>query len=81
LQGWFPTLVGYGLQGFGKFGFYEMFKDVYKGALGDKAEQYQTVGFLVSSACAEVIADLMLCPFEAVSGFLFMINQAHSFRF
>jgi len=64
--GWFPTLVGYGLQGFGKFGFYEMFKDVYKNALGDKAAKYQTVGFLVSSACAEVIADVMLCPFEAL---------------
>ena len=55
------------MQGFGKFGFYEMFKDVYKAALGEKAAQYQTVGFLVSSACAEVIADVMLCPMEAVS--------------
>ena len=44
-----------------------MFKDVYKGVLGDKAAQYQTVGFLVSSACAEVIADVLLCPWEAVS--------------
>ena len=44
-----------------------MFKDVYKGALGAKAAQYQTIGFLVSSACAEVIADVLLCPFEAVS--------------
>lgn len=44
-----------------------MFKDVYKGALGEKAYQYQTVGFLVSSACAEVIADVLLCPWEAVS--------------
>ena len=44
-----------------------MFKDVYKGALGEKAAQYQTVGFLVSSACAEVIADVLLCPMEAVS--------------
>ena len=44
-----------------------MFKDVYKGALGEKAAQYQTIGFLVSSACAEVIADVLLCPFEAVS--------------
>ena len=59
--------MGYGLQGFGKFGFYEMFKDVYRGALGEKAAQYQTVGFLVSSACAEVIADVLLCPWEAVS--------------
>jgi len=64
--GWFPTLVGYSMQGFGKFGFYEMFKDVYKAALGEKAAQYQTVGFLVSSACAEVIADVMLCPMEAL---------------
>jgi solute carrier family 25 phosphate transporter 3 len=44
-----------------------MFKDVYKGALGEKAYQYQTIGFLVSSACAEVIADVLLCPWEAVS--------------
>jgi solute carrier family 25 phosphate transporter 3 len=64
--GWFPTLVGYGLQGFGKFGFYEVFKDVYRAALGAKADQYQTVGFLVSSACAEVIADCLLCPMEAL---------------
>ena len=70
------------MQGFGKFGFYEMFKDVYKGALGEKAAQYQTVGFLVSSACAEVIADVMLCPMEAVSNttelirpILFMIDS------
>jgi solute carrier family 25 phosphate transporter 3 len=64
--GWFPTLVGYGAQGFGKFGFYEMFKDVYRGALGEKADQYQTMGFLISSACAEVIADCLLCPWEAL---------------
>ncbi len=55
------------MQGFGKFGFYEMFKDVYKNALGESAARYQTVGFLVSSACAEVIADCLLCPMEAVS--------------
>jgi solute carrier family 25 phosphate transporter 3 len=66
-HGWFPTLVGYGLQGFCKFGFYEMFKDVYKAAVGpENAAKYQTVGFAVSSACAEFIADMALCPFEAV---------------
>jgi len=64
--GWLPTLIGYSAQGFGKFGFYEIFKDVYKWALGSSAAQYQTVGFLVSSACAEIIADTMLCPFEAL---------------
>merc|ERR1712060_688759 len=36
------------------------------GALGAKADQYQTIGFLVSSACAEVIADCLLCPWEAL---------------
>jgi solute carrier family 25 phosphate transporter 3 len=65
--GWHATLLGYSAQGFGKFGFYEIFKDVYKKALGPKAAEYQTIGFLASSACAEVIADTFLAPFEAVS--------------
>jgi solute carrier family 25 phosphate transporter 3 len=43
-----------------------MFKDVYKNAFGESAAKYQTFGFLASSACAEVIADVFLCPFEAV---------------
>jgi solute carrier family 25 phosphate transporter 3 len=34
--GWTPTLIGYSLQGLGKFGFYEMFKDVYKKIVGDE---------------------------------------------
>ncbi len=33
--GWSPTLVGYSLQGLGKFGFYEIFKDVYKNIVGE----------------------------------------------
>jgi len=67
VQGWLPTLIGYSAQGFGKFGFYEMFKDVYKYSFGASAAKYQTVGFLLSSACAEVIADCFLAPMEAVS--------------
>jgi solute carrier family 25 (mitochondrial phosphate transporter), member 3 len=59
--------LGYSAQGFGKFGFYEIFKDVYKYSFGANAAKYQTVGFLLSSACAEVIADCFLAPFEAVS--------------
>jgi solute carrier family 25 phosphate transporter 3 len=59
--------LGYSAQGFGKFGFYEMFKDVYKGLFGTSAAKYQTIGFLASSACAEIIADTFLAPFEAVS--------------
>lgn len=64
--GWLPTFVGYSLQGTAKFGFYEMFKDVFASIAGDKAEKYKVVGFAVSSACAEVIADVLLCPFEAL---------------
>lgn len=64
--GWQPTFIGYSLQGSAKFGFYELFKDVYKKIMGNKAAQYQTVGFLLSSACAEVIADCLLCPMESL---------------
>ena len=70
-----PTFLGYSAQGFGKFGFYEIFKDVYKWALGPNAAKYQTLGFLASSACAEVIADCLLCPFEAVSEFPMHVMQ------
>lgn len=28
--GWVPTVIGYSLQGMCRFGFYEIFKDVYK---------------------------------------------------
>jgi solute carrier family 25 phosphate transporter 3 len=64
--GWQPTLIGYSLQGFGKFGFYEIFKDVFKKTFGSKADKYKTTGFLISSACAEVIADCLLCPMESL---------------
>jgi hypothetical protein len=43
-----------------------MFKDVYKWGFGANAAKYQTFGFLASSACAEVIADVLLAPMEAV---------------
>ena len=33
--GWIPALIGYSLQGFGKFGFYEIFKDVYQEIIGE----------------------------------------------
>ena len=73
-------MLGYSAQGFGKFGFYEMFKDVYKWVVGpSKAAQYQTIGFLCSSACAEVIADTFLAPFEAVS--ITIISRCAFLRF
>jgi len=65
--GWAPTFIGYSLQGLGKFGFYEIFKDVYKNIVGEEnAEKYRKVGWSVASGSAEVIADLLLCPWEAI---------------
>jgi len=65
--GWAPTLIGYSMQGLGKFGFYEIFKDVYAGIVGEEnARKYKIIGWSLSSACAEVIADCLLCPFEAL---------------
>lgn len=65
--GFAPTLIGYSLQGLGKFGFYEMFKDVYAGIVGqENAVKYKAIGWAVASASAEVIADCLLCPWEAV---------------
>jgi solute carrier family 25 phosphate transporter 3 len=34
--GWFPTVIGYSLQGTGKFGYYEIFKDVYRKIVGEE---------------------------------------------
>jgi solute carrier family 25 (mitochondrial phosphate transporter), member 3 len=62
--GWSPTLVGYSFQGMGKYGFYEIFKHIY----GDKLapDMNRTLVFLAASASAEFIADVLLCPFEAI---------------
>ena len=65
--GWVPTLIGYSLQGFAKFGFYEIFKDVYGGIVGqENAVKYKKIVWAFSSASAELIADVFLCPFESV---------------
>jgi len=61
-----PTLIGYSIQGMFKFGFYEIFKDVYAGIAGDNAERFKVIGWAISSASAEVIADVGLCPWEAL---------------
>jgi len=61
-----PTLIGYSIQGCCKFGFYEMFKDVYASIAGDNADRFKVIGWAISSASAEVIADVGLCPWEAL---------------
>ncbi|XAR67852.1 hypothetical protein NMG60_11002779 [Bertholletia excelsa] len=66
-RGWVPTLFGYSVQGACKFGFYEFFKKYYSDIAGPEyAAKYKTLIYLAGSASAEVIADVGLCPFEAV---------------
>ncbi|KAK8921186.1 hypothetical protein KSP39_PZI020397 [Platanthera zijinensis] len=66
-RGWVPTLLGYSAQGAGKFGFYEFFKKYYSDIAGPEyATKYKTLIYLAGSASAEFIADVALCPMEAV---------------
>ncbi|RDY03612.1 Mitochondrial phosphate carrier protein 3, mitochondrial, partial [Mucuna pruriens] len=66
-RGWVPTLLGYSAQGACKFGFYEFFKKYYSDLAGpENAVKYKTIIYLAGSASAEVIADVALCPMEAV---------------
>lgn len=66
-KGWVPTLLGYSAQGACKFGFYEYFKKYYADLAGPEfAAKYKTLIYLAGSASAEFIADVALCPFEAV---------------
>lgn len=54
-------------QGAFKYGGYEYFKKTYSSLAGPEvAQKYKTVIFLGASATAEFIADVALCPFEAV---------------
>ena len=65
--GWSPTLFGYSAQGAFKYGWYEFFKKNYSDLVGpDNAYKYKTGVYLAASASAEFLADLALCPFEAV---------------
>jgi solute carrier family 25 (mitochondrial phosphate transporter), member 3 len=66
-RGWAPTLVGYSLQGATKFGLYEYFKWALRGWFGQEfARNHNTILFLVASACAELCADVLLAPWEAI---------------
>lgn len=67
VKGWGPTLWGYSIQGLGKFGFYEIFKHYYSDAVGESnAFKYRDLVYIAASASAELLADIGLCPFEAV---------------
>jgi solute carrier family 25 phosphate transporter 3 len=65
--GWGPTLVGYSVQGGLKYGGYEFFKKFYSDLAGEEnATKYKTLIYMAGSASAEFIADVGLCPLEAV---------------
>ncbi|KAI1499207.1 mitochondrial carrier domain-containing protein [Biscogniauxia marginata] len=65
--GWSPTFFGYSAQGAFKYGWYEYFKKTYSDLAGpENAYKYKTTLYLTASASAEFLADLALCPFEAV---------------
>lgn len=66
-EGVLPTAIGYSLQGACKFGFYEYFKHKYALWAGpEAAHAYRTGLYLAASASAEFIADVALCPLEAL---------------
>ena len=61
-----PTCVGYFVQGWFKFGGVEFFKINFTKMLGEQtAWENKTSIYLLSSAIAEFIADIFLCPYEA----------------
>merc|ERR1712062_502914 len=67
LLGWAPTAIGYSAQGLCKFGFYEVFKNLYSGILGEENTYlYRTSLYLAASASAEFFADIALSPRESV---------------
>lgn len=67
LTGLGATAGGYFIQGWFKFGGVEFFKINAAKALGDeKAWEMKTPIYLGAAACAEFIADIFLCPLEAV---------------
>ncbi|KAF2200884.1 mitochondrial carrier [Delitschia confertaspora ATCC 74209] len=63
-HGWSPTFVGYSFQGAGKYGFYEVFKYLYGEKMAPGVSK--PIIYLAASASAEFLADIALCPFEAI---------------
>jgi len=66
LTGLGPTAQGYFIQGWFKFGGVEFFKINITKKVGEQtAWDNRNSIYLLSSACAEFIADIFLCPYEA----------------
>merc|ERR1711933_47859 len=61
------TAFGYFIQGWFKFGGVEFFKINAAQSLGEeKAWENKTAIYMGAAACAEFVADIFLCPLEAV---------------
>lgn len=66
LTGLMPTAQGYFIQGWFKFGGVEFFKINITNMIGEETAWNNRTGiYLASSAMAEFIADIFLCPYEA----------------
>lgn len=67
LPDWGATAIGYFVQGWFKFGGFEFFKIKAVETMGEEAAwNNKTAIYLGASAAAETIADIFLCPLEAV---------------
>ncbi|CCE62274.1 hypothetical protein TPHA_0C01180 [Tetrapisispora phaffii CBS 4417] len=63
------TFIGYSLQGAGKYGGYEFFKHYYSTlsfVTPEFVQNHSVWIYLGASATAEFLADIMLCPLEAI---------------
>ncbi|KAJ7514887.1 hypothetical protein O6H91_23G064800 [Diphasiastrum complanatum] len=66
-KGWSGKLCGYGTQGACRFGLYEYFKkQIRDNAESSYMPSNRTATYVAASASAGIIADVALCPFEAV---------------
>lgn len=77
LQGLSATFSGYAMQGFCKFGFYDLIKSKAYGIIKDREAivKYRLPILLVSSGLAEIIASWALCPMEVTR--IFMVTNPH----
>lgn len=68
LGGLGPTVVGYGIEGAMKFGFYEVLKPVFADMmknLSKSGDGNMAVAYLLASVVAGAIAAMLLCPMES----------------
>ena len=74
LQGLAATFSGYWLQGFCKFGFYDLIKSSANKLIADErtAQLYRLPILIASSALAEVVASWALCPLETTRIFMML---------